>query len=82
MRAVQLIEPGMLAITDVTIPAVGSDEVLLGRIGRRSGSQRSGHCGERLAPSATGTPDRCARTIKGQLDLGADGVILHGASPH
>jgi probable F420-dependent oxidoreductase len=36
---------------------------------------------EWLAPSATGTPEQCARTIRGQLDLGADGVILHGASP-
>jgi probable F420-dependent oxidoreductase len=36
---------------------------------------------EWLAPSATGTPDQCARAIKNQLDIGADGVILHGASP-
>jgi probable F420-dependent oxidoreductase len=34
-----------------------------------------------LAPSATGTPEQCARKILGQFDLGADGVILHGASP-
>jgi alkanesulfonate monooxygenase SsuD/methylene tetrahydromethanopterin reductase-like flavin-dependent oxidoreductase (luciferase family) len=36
---------------------------------------------EWLAPSATGTPARCADTISGQLDLGCDGVILHGATP-
>lgn len=34
-----------------------------------------------LAAAATGTPEQCAATIRGQLDLGADGVILHGASP-
>lgn len=36
---------------------------------------------EWLAAAATGTPEQCAATIRGQLDLGADGVILHGASP-
>jgi probable F420-dependent oxidoreductase len=36
---------------------------------------------EWLAPSATGSPDRCVQAIQGQLDLGCDGVILHGASP-
>ncbi|CAJ1581028.1 TIGR03857 family LLM class F420-dependent oxidoreductase [[Mycobacterium] wendilense] len=36
---------------------------------------------EWLAPSATGSPAQCATTVKNQLDLGADGVILHGASP-
>jgi probable F420-dependent oxidoreductase len=34
-----------------------------------------------LAAAATGSPERCARKIQGQLDLGCDGVILHGASP-
>ena len=33
------------------------------------------------APSASGPPERCAAAVRGQLDLGADGVILHGASP-
>jgi probable F420-dependent oxidoreductase len=37
--------------------------------------------GEWLAPAATGTPERCAKAVRGQLDLGADAVILHGASP-
>ena len=36
---------------------------------------------EWLAPSATGTPDRCAEAARRQLELGADGVILHGATP-
>ena len=36
---------------------------------------------EWLAPSATGTPERCVAAIRGQLDLGCDGVILHGAAP-
>ena len=34
-----------------------------------------------LAPSATGSPDQCAAAIVGQLDLGCDAVILHGATP-
>ncbi len=36
---------------------------------------------EWLAPSATGSPEQSAAKVQGQLDLGADGVILHGASP-
>lgn len=36
---------------------------------------------EWLAPAATGTADQCAAAVRGQLDLGADAVILHGASP-
>jgi len=36
---------------------------------------------EWLAAAATGSPERCAQRILGQLDLGADAVILHGASP-
>lgn len=36
---------------------------------------------EWLAPAATGTPDQCVDAIMGQFDLGADGVILHGANP-
>ena len=31
--------------------------------------------------AATGSPEDCARTIVRQFDLGANGVILHGASP-
>ena len=36
---------------------------------------------EWLAPAATGTPSACVATIREQLDLGADAVILHGATP-
>jgi probable F420-dependent oxidoreductase len=36
---------------------------------------------EWLAPAATGTPEQCAAAVRHQLELGADGVILHGASP-
>jgi probable F420-dependent oxidoreductase len=34
-----------------------------------------------LAAAATGSAEQCVAKIKGQFDLGADGVILHGASP-
>jgi probable F420-dependent oxidoreductase len=36
---------------------------------------------EWLAPAATGSAEQCATAVQHQLDLGADGVILHGASP-
>lgn len=36
---------------------------------------------EWLSAAATGSPDQCVDKIQGQFDLGADGVILHGASP-
>ena len=36
---------------------------------------------EWLDPSATGSAEQCARAVRGQLDLGADAVIMHGASP-
>jgi probable F420-dependent oxidoreductase len=36
---------------------------------------------EWLAPAATGSPEQCVEKIRGQLDLGCDGVILHGATP-
>ena len=36
---------------------------------------------EWLAPAATGSPTRCVDAIRHQFDLGADGGILHGASP-
>lgn len=34
-----------------------------------------------LAPAATGSPERCAAAVRRQRALGADRVILHGASP-
>jgi probable F420-dependent oxidoreductase len=36
---------------------------------------------EWTAPAATGSPKECVSTIRQQLALGADGVILHGATP-
>jgi probable F420-dependent oxidoreductase len=36
---------------------------------------------EWLAPAATGSADQCARAVRRQLELGVDGVILHGATP-
>jgi probable F420-dependent oxidoreductase len=36
---------------------------------------------EWLAPSATGSPEQCVRAVRGQFELGCDGVILHGAGP-
>jgi probable F420-dependent oxidoreductase len=36
---------------------------------------------EWLAPAARGTPQQCAAAVRRQLELGADGVIMHGATP-
>jgi probable F420-dependent oxidoreductase len=36
---------------------------------------------EWLAPSATGSPAQCVAAVRNQLDLGCDGVIMHGATP-
>ncbi len=36
---------------------------------------------EWLSYSATGSPDQCVAAIRHQIDLGCDGVILHGATP-
>ncbi len=36
---------------------------------------------EWLAPAATGSPEQCAQAVLHQLDLGADSVIIHGATP-
>jgi probable F420-dependent oxidoreductase len=36
---------------------------------------------EWLAPAAVGSAAHCAAEIRRQLDLGADGVIVHGGSP-
>ena len=36
---------------------------------------------EWLSASATGTPEQCVDAIAGQLELGCDGVILHGGTP-
>jgi probable F420-dependent oxidoreductase len=36
---------------------------------------------EWLAAAATGSPEQCAAAIARQLELGADAVIVHGATP-
>jgi len=36
---------------------------------------------EWLVASATGTPQQCAKGVRHQLELGCDGVILHGCTP-
>lgn len=36
---------------------------------------------EWLAAAATGTPEQCVAAIMNQFELGADSIILHGASP-
>ncbi len=36
---------------------------------------------EWLESAASGNPAQCVEKIRGQFDLGCDGVILHGASP-
>ena len=36
---------------------------------------------EWLTPTAMGTAQECASTIRAQLELGVDGVVLHGGSP-
>ncbi|MDO8362502.1 MAG: TIGR03857 family LLM class F420-dependent oxidoreductase [Actinomycetota bacterium] len=36
---------------------------------------------EWLAPAATGTPAQCAAAVLRQMELGADSVIVHGATP-
>jgi probable F420-dependent oxidoreductase len=36
---------------------------------------------EWLAPAGSGSAEQCAAGVAGQLALGADGVILHGAAP-
>jgi probable F420-dependent oxidoreductase len=36
---------------------------------------------EWLAPAATGSAHQCAQLVRNQIDLGADAVIMHGATP-
>ncbi|MEM7139714.1 MAG: TIGR03857 family LLM class F420-dependent oxidoreductase [Actinomycetota bacterium] len=36
---------------------------------------------EWMAPMASGSPEQCVAAVRGQLDLGCDGVIMHGATP-
>lgn len=64
-------------------PVVGS---LLGAIDQVATTEQLEHIAtllpdEWLAPAATGTSAQCVATVREQLALGADAVILHGASP-
>jgi probable F420-dependent oxidoreductase len=36
---------------------------------------------EWMAAAAVGTPEQCATAVRRQFELGADGVIMHGAAP-
>ena len=36
---------------------------------------------EEWLPAAVGTPQQCAQTWREQLQLGADGVVIHGSTP-
>jgi alkanesulfonate monooxygenase SsuD/methylene tetrahydromethanopterin reductase-like flavin-dependent oxidoreductase (luciferase family) len=36
---------------------------------------------EWLEPAATGTPEQCVARVEREFSLGADRVILHGATP-
>lgn len=64
-------------------PVVGS---LLGAIDQVATTEQLEHIAtllpdEWLAPAAAGTAAQCVATVREQLALGADAVILHGASP-
>ena len=64
-------------------PVVGS---LLGAIDQVATTEQIEHIAtllpdEWLAPAATGSAAQCVATVREQLALGADAVILHGASP-
>lgn len=71
------------------LAAVRSDAVFssfLGAIDAKATDEQLEHLAtvlpaEWLAPAATGTAEQCAALVRGQLELGADGVILHGATP-
>jgi len=66
-----------------------TDEVIAtfaGGIDQRATTEQLEHIAtlipdEWLAPAATGSPAQCVATVREQFDLGADAVILHGATP-
>lgn len=75
-------DPSVLAAfrADGVVQAVG------GAIDANATPEQLGHIAsllpdEWLAASATGSPAQCAARVAGQFDLGADGVICHGATP-
>lgn len=64
-------------------PVVGS---ILGSIDQIATTEQLEHIAtvipeEWTAPAATGTADQCAAEVRRQMELGADAVILHGATP-
>jgi probable F420-dependent oxidoreductase len=66
-----------------------ADEVVLGFLGGIDSSASTGQLehiatlmpDEWLAASARGTAEQCAAAVRDQLDMGCDGVIMHGATP-
>jgi probable F420-dependent oxidoreductase len=76
-------DPAVLA-TFRADPVVGG---ILGAIDQVATTEQLEHIAtlipdEWLAPAATGTPEQCAAAVRHQLELGADAVILHGATPN
>jgi probable F420-dependent oxidoreductase len=71
------------------LAAFRADEVVAtfpGAIDQKATTEQLEHIGslipdEWLAPGATGSPEQCVATIRRQFDVGADAVILHGATP-
>jgi len=75
-------DPAVLA-TFRADPVVGS---IIGPLDQLATTEQLEHIAtllpdEWLAPAATGSPEQCATAVRGQFDLGADAVILHGATP-
>jgi probable F420-dependent oxidoreductase len=71
------------------LEAFRADDVVAtfpGAIDQKASTEQLAHVAtlipdEWLAASATGTADQCAATVRQQLAIGADAVILHGATP-
>jgi alkanesulfonate monooxygenase SsuD/methylene tetrahydromethanopterin reductase-like flavin-dependent oxidoreductase (luciferase family) len=71
------------------LAAFRADELVAtfpGAIDQKATTEQLQHIGgllpdEWLAPAATGTPAQCVETIGRQFEIGADAVILHGATP-
>lgn len=75
-------DPAPLAVFRAD-PVVGT---FAGAIDQKATTQQLEHIAtllpeEWLASAATGSPTQCAAAVRGQFALGADAVILHGASP-
>jgi probable F420-dependent oxidoreductase len=71
------------------LAAVRADEVVgtfAGALDQKATTDQLEHIAtlipdEWLAPAATGSAEQCVATIRSQFALGADAVILHGATP-